>query len=200
MSDPHQNILSEITRTKLHEGVNSLLQDILAYNPSHQVVGTPQRVVRMYGELLSGYSLTLEEVVNNALFNVAYDEMVVVSDIGFYSLCEHHLIPFYGKAHVGYLPRHKIVGLSKIPRVVQMFAKRLQIQERLTMQIAEAIESATNARGVGIIIQARHLCAAMRGVRSENVEMTTSTMRGEFLTNEKTRAEFMNHTDRKSAL
>jgi len=154
---------------------------------------TPARVARMYDELLAGYSVDIETLLNGALFEVEYDEMVIVRDIDFYSLCEHHLIPFYGRAHVGYLPNKKVIGLSKIPRIVEMFARRLQVQERMTQQVAQTLEEAVHARGVGVVIEAQHLCAAMRGVKKPNAIMTTSSVRGLFRSDARTRQEFMNH-------
>ena len=127
------------------------------------------------------------------MFDVEYDEMVVVKDIDFYSLCEHHLLPFYGKAHIGYLPRQKVVGLSKIPRLVEMFARRLQVQERMTQQIATTMDDLIEPTGVGVVIEAQHLCAAMRGVRKPNTLMTTSAVRGLFKKNSSTRDEFFGH-------
>jgi GTP cyclohydrolase I len=147
----------------------------------------------MYDELLAGYSMDPAQILNNALFDVEYDEMVVVKDIEFYSLCEHHLLPFYGKAHVGYLPDKKVVGLSKIPRLVDMFARRLQVQERMTQQIAALIDELVTPRGVGVVVEAHHLCAAMRGVKKPGAIMTTSAVRGLFRSNASTRDEFMSH-------
>jgi GTP cyclohydrolase I len=143
--------------------------------------------------LLAGYSVDAETVLNGALFEVEYDEMVIVRDIDFYSLCEHHLIPFYGRAHVGYLPNKRVIGLSKIPRIVEMFARRLQVQERMTQQIAQTLDEAVHSRGVGVVVEAQHLCAAMRGVKKPNAIMTTSSVRGLFRSDARTRQEFMNH-------
>jgi GTP cyclohydrolase I len=154
---------------------------------------TPKRVANMYDELLSGYSTDPVELLNGAMFDVEYDEMVVVKDIDFYSLCEHHLLPFYGKAHVGYLPNNKVIGLSKIPRLVEMFAKRLQVQERMTQQIATTLEELIEPAGIGVVIEAKHLCAAMRGVRTPNTTMTTSAVRGLFKKSSLTREEFFSH-------
>ena len=147
----------------------------------------------MYDELLSGYKTDPVELLNGAMFDVEYDEMVVVRDIDFYSLCEHHLLPFYGKAHVGYLPRRRVVGLSKIPRIVEMYARRLQVQERMTQQIAAVMDELIEPIGVGVVIEAQHLCAAMRGVKKPNTVMTTSAVRGLFKRNATTRGEFMGH-------
>ena len=154
---------------------------------------TPDRVARMYDELLEGYVTDPAELLNGALFDVEYDQMVIVKDIEFYSMCEHHMIPFFGYVHVGYLPSDKVVGLSKIPRLVDMFAKRLQVQERMTHQVAEFLGTMINLRGVGVVIEATHLCAVMRGVKKHHTKMVTSAMIGEFRENVTTRDEFMAH-------
>jgi GTP cyclohydrolase I len=154
---------------------------------------TPDRVARMYDELLEGYQTDPGELLNGALFDVEYDQMVVVKDIEFYSMCEHHMIPFFGYAHVGYLPSDKVVGLSKIPRLVEMFARRLQVQERMTHLIAEFLGDLINPRGVAVVIEATHLCAVMRGVKKHHTKMVTSAMVGEFRENVTTRDEFMAH-------
>ncbi len=152
---------------------------------------TPMRAAKAFQYITRGYGQTLDEAVNGALFESDMDEMVLVRDIELYSLCEHHLLPFIGKAHVAYLPDGKVIGLSKIARVVDMYARRLQIQEALTRQIAEAIMSVTQAKGVGVIIEAKHLCMMMRGVEKQNSSMTTSMMLGHFRTHAETRAEFL---------
>ncbi len=157
---------------------------------------TPRRVQQMYAELLGGYSIDPQSLVNGALFDVEYDEMVVVRDIEFYSLCEHHLLPFIGHAHVAYVPREKIIGLSKIPRIVDLFARRLQVQERLTRQIADLLTEVLNPLGVGVVLEATHLCAMIRGVKKTDARMVTSAMCGAFKHNSKTRAEFMGHIHR----
>ncbi len=153
--------------------------------------GTPQRVATMYAELTAGYHVDPQALINDAVFTVHYDEMVLVRDIQYYSLCEHHMLPFFGRAHVAYLPHGKVIGLSKIPRIVDMFARRLQVQERLTQQIAEFMEQATNAQGVAVVVEGVHMCSMMRGVRKENANMVTSALRGRFKTDARTRAEFM---------
>jgi GTP cyclohydrolase I len=155
------------------------------------LIDTPTRAASAFSFLTSGYSRTLDEVVNNALFPSDSTEMIVVKDIELYSMCEHHLLPFIGKAHVGYIPRGKVLGLSKIARIVDMFARRLQIQEQLTHQIAETIEQVTGAVGVGVIIEAKHLCMMMRGVEKQNSSMKTSAMFGTFRSNVATRTEFL---------
>jgi GTP cyclohydrolase I len=153
---------------------------------------TPHRVAKMYGELLEGYNQDVETVINGAMFDVDYDEseMVVVDNIEYNSMCEHHMLPFVGKAHVGYIPGEKVVGLSKIPRLVDMFARRLQVQERLTNEIADAIEGAIGAAGVMVVLEGQHSCAALRGVKKHGVNMTTTAKRGEFRHNRDARDEF----------
>jgi len=153
---------------------------------------TPERVARAHRFLTSGYRRSLDEILNKAIFEEPYDEMVIVKDIDFYSLCEHHLLPFYGRAHVGYLPSGRIIGLSKIPRIVDLFARRLQVQERLTLQVAECIQSAIQPLGVGVVLEGFHLCMAMRGVEKQNAFATTNAMLGIFREDRGTRAEFMN--------
>ncbi|GAC1357641.1 MAG: GTP cyclohydrolase I FolE [Acidobacteriaceae bacterium] len=152
---------------------------------------TPERMERSTAFLTRGYSQTVEEALNGALFDVDYDEMVMVKDVEFYSQCEHHLLPFFGKAHIAYVPRGKVVGLSKLPRVVDVFARRLQVQERLTRQIAEAIRDAIHPQGVAVILEAQHLCMMMRGVEKQHSHTTTSAMLGVFKTQLQTRAEFL---------
>jgi GTP cyclohydrolase I len=159
---------------------------------------TPERVARAYGELLDGYRQDPIALLNDALFDVTYDAMVVVRDIEFYSLCEHHMLPFLGRAHVAYLPRGRVIGLSKIPRIVDMFARRLQVQERMTRQIAEFLEGLLNPLGVAVVIEGLHLCATMRGVKKQDARMTTSTMLGAFRANLATREEFLNNISRGS--
>ncbi len=157
---------------------------------------TPKRVARMYPELLAGYHTDPQKLVNDAIFHVSYDEMVIVRDIEFYSLCEHHLLPFIGRAHVAYIPSGKVIGLSKIPRVVDMYAHRLQVQERLTRQIADFINDLLQPHGVAVVVEALHLCTMMRGVRKHDARMTTSAMQGGFRTNSATRQEFLDNISR----
>jgi len=152
---------------------------------------TPERVAKSMAFLTRGYSMDVNAVIHDALFDVDYDEMVVVKDVEFFSLCEHHLLPFFGKAHIAYLPNGKVIGLSKIPRVVDVFARRLQVQERLTTQIADAIADAVNPQGVAVILEARHLCMMMRGVEKQHSATVTSAMRGVFKTQLQTRNEFL---------
>jgi GTP cyclohydrolase I len=157
---------------------------------------TPSRVAKMYAELTAGYRVDPQALINDAVFSVGYDEMVMVKDIDFSSLCEHHMLPFMGRVHVAYVPNGKVIGLSKIPRVVDMFARRLQVQERLTVQIADFIAEALQPQGVAVVAEGVHMCAVMRGVKKANARMITSSMRGVFRTDSKTRAEFMGHVDR----
>ena len=152
---------------------------------------TPKRMEKSMAFLTQGYQQTVESVLHGALFDVDYDEMVIVRDIEFYSLCEHHLLPFFGKAHIAYVPQGKVVGLSKLPRIVDVFARRLQVQERLTQQIAEAVEDAIQPQGVGVLIEAQHLCMMMRGVEKQSSLTVTSSLRGVFKTQLQTRSEFL---------
>jgi GTP cyclohydrolase I len=152
---------------------------------------TPERVARMYAELFSGYKADPIAVVNDAIFDVKYDEMVIVRDVEFYSLCEHHMLPFMGRVHVAYIPNGKVIGLSKIPRIVDIFARRLQVQERMTRQIADLIRDLLHPQGVGVVVEGMHLCMMMRGVQKHNARMTTSAMHGAFRANLATRQEFL---------
>jgi len=155
------------------------------------LVDTPKRAAQAMSFLTEGYSKSLDEVINGALFESDANEMVVVSDIELYSMCEHHMLPFIGRAHVAYIPNGKVLGLSKVARIVDLYARRFQIQEQLTSQIADTVQEVTNAHGVGVIIEAKHMCMMMRGVQKQNSEMRTSAMRGEFQRNQATRAEFL---------
>jgi len=157
---------------------------------------TPDRVSRMYAELLSGYGSDPQKIINGALFNINYDEMVLVRDIEFYSLCEHHMLPFLGRAHVAYLPAGKVIGLSKIPRIVDMYARRLQVQERMTRQIADLLQQTLAPQGVAVVVEAMHLCSMMRGVKKHDARMTTSAMHGAFRGNLATRQEFLENISR----
>ncbi len=152
---------------------------------------TPERVAKALQFMTKGYHQDIDHLLNGALFPIEYDEMVIVKDIDFFSMCEHHMLPFFGKCHVGYLPNKKVVGLSKIPRVVDAFARRLQVQERLTTQIAETLKRKLNAHGVAVVMEARHLCMMMRGVEKQNTLAVTSSMLGAFRTQEQTRVEFL---------
>ena len=153
--------------------------------------GTPARVDKSLRYLTSGYSQDVDKLLNNAMYDVKYDEMVIVSDIDFFSLCEHHLLPFFGKCHVAYIPNKKVIGLSKIPRLVEVFSRRLQVQERLTYQIAETINTKITPFGVGVVIEAQHMCMIMRGVEKQNSRAVTSAMLGNFRSRQETRMEFL---------
>ncbi len=183
-------------QTRTEELIRSLL-DNLGEDPGREgLLETPARVARMYEFLTKGYREDIKSVLNGAIFSERYSEMVIVRDIDFFSLCEHHLIPFYGKAHVAYIPDGKIIGLSKIPRIVEMFARRLQVQERMTQQIAQTLFDNLKPQGVGVVIEARHLCMIMRGVEKNNSIATTSSMLGIFRDEDKTRSEFLRLIDR----
>jgi len=165
---------------------------VLGEDPSREgLLKTPDRVDESLRFLTKGYLEDVNEVLNGALFSVKYDEMVVVRDIDFFSLCEHHLLPFYGKCHVAYIPNERVVGLSKIPRLVEIFSRRLQVQERLTVQIAETLMEKLTPQGVAVVVEARHLCMMMRGVETPNAVAVTSSMHGVFLNQQKTREEFL---------
>ena len=175
--------------------LRSLVEQILlslGEDPSREgLLKTPERVDQSLRFLTKGYLENVDEVLNGALFSVKYDEMVVVRDIDFFSLCEHHLLPFYGKCHVAYIPQERVVGLSKIPRLVEVFSRRLQVQERLTVQIAETLMDKLNPQGVAVVVEARHLCMMMRGVETPNAVAVTSSMHGVFLSQQQTRDEFL---------
>ncbi len=166
--------------------------EMLGEDPSREgLERTPERYEKAMRYLTSGYSTNLDEIVNNALFTVNVDSMVIVKDIEFFSMCEHHMLPFFGKMHVAYLPKNKVIGLSKIPRIIDMYARRLQLQERLTQQVAEAMTEVISPRGVGVLCEARHFCMMMRGVEKQHSGTVTSTMLGSFRTNKSTRDEFL---------
>ena len=174
------------------EGLYTKILENLGEDPSRQgLVKTPHRAAKAMEFLTSGYHQSVDEILNRAIFDEDYDEMVIVKEIEFYSLCEHHILPFWGKCHVGYLPRKRIVGLSKIPRIVDMFSRRLQVQERLTREIAESLENALDPRGVAVVMEGRHLCMMARGVEKQAPVMTTNVMRGTFRDDSSTRAEFL---------
>jgi len=178
-----------------NDRLESLIQELLGAvgeNPAREgLVHTPKRVSTSLRFLLSGYGLSLDKLVNGAIFEEPYSEMVVVRDIEMYSLCEHHLLPFFGKAHVAYIPDGRVLGLSKIPRIVDMFARRLQVQERLTTEIGDALQTTLKPQGVGVVIEATHLCMAMRGVEKQNSSAVTSSLLGCFRDDDKSRSEFL---------
>ena len=184
---------------KRMESLIQELLELLGEDPSREgLMRTPGRVAASLKYLTSGYRQDVQKILNHAVFNEPYDEMVVVRDIEIFSLCEHHLLPFYGKAHVAYIPKGRIIGLSKIPRIVEVFAKRLQVQERLTSQIAECLMEALQPHGVGVVIDALHLCMAMRGVEKRSSSTTTSAMLGTFRESDRVRAEFLSLIGRKA--
>ena len=175
----------------MEQHIKALIEAI-GENPQREGLrDTPKRAAKALKFLTQGYDQKLEDILNKAVFTTLNDEMVIVRDIELYSLCEHHLLPFIGKAHVAYLPKRKVIGLSKIPRIVDMYARRLQIQETLTRQIADSVQKVTGAKGVGVVIEAKHLCMMMRGVEKQNSSMTTSAMLGRFRQDQRTRMEFL---------
>jgi GTP cyclohydrolase I len=180
----------------IEEAVEKLLKAI-GENPAREGLKfTPKRVSRMYSELFNGYRVDANTMINDALFNISYDEMVLVRDIEFYSMCEHHILPFMGRVHVAYIPDGKVIGLSKIPRIVDMYARRLQVQERMTRQIADFLRDLLKPQGVAVVVEAVHLCSMMRGVKKHDARMTTSAMHGAFRANLATRQEFLDNISR----
>ncbi|HSB66565.1 MAG TPA: GTP cyclohydrolase I FolE [Anaerolineales bacterium] len=197
IADLHQD--TEIDQETIRKAITQLLLAV-GENPEREGLRrTPDRISRMYAELLDGYRMDPLALVNGALFDVTYDEMVLVRDIEFYSLCEHHMLPFFGRAHVAYLPKGRVLGLSKIPRLVDMFAHRLQVQERMTRQIAEFVDELLHPAGVAVVVEGLHLCTAMRGVKKQDARMTTSAMLGYFRKNIATRQEFLDNISRGAA-
>ena len=185
-----------IDHDTIKNSVSAILKAVGEDPQREGLLNTPTRVAKSYDELLSGYRVDPYKVINGALFDVDYDEMVIVRDIEFYSLCEHHMLPFIGRAHVAYIPDKKVIGLSKIPRIVDMFARRLQVQERLTSQVASFLNEALHPHGVAVVIEALHLCSMMRGVKKHDSRMTTSAMLGYFRNNLATRTEFLDNISR----
>lgn len=183
--------MNKLDSSKIEKCVTSILEEIGEDKNREGLIKTPQRVAKAYEFLTQGYNTNIEDVLNGAIFEEEYDEMVIVKDIDFYSLCEHHMLPFYGKVHVAYLPQGKIVGLSKIPRIVDVFARRLQVQERMTTQIADTLEKYLEPRGVAVVVEGFHMCMMMRGVQKQNSITTTSAMCGVFKNTMRTRAEFL---------
>lgn len=190
---------TEINQPVVEKAVRQILKAVGEDPQREGLLKTPERVARMYEELLAGYRVDPIALVNGAVFDVSYDEMVLVRDIEFYSLCEHHLLPFIGRAHVAYLPKGRIIGLSKIPRIVDMFAHRLQVQERMTRQIAEFLDELLHPIGVAVVVEGLHLCATMRGVKKHDARMTTSSMFGQFRKSIATRQEFLDNISRGAA-
>jgi GTP cyclohydrolase I len=190
------NLLTTVDLGKVQSAVQQILQAIGEDPEREGLKRTPERIARMYAELLSGYQMDPLKVVNDALFSIKYDEMVIVRDIEFYSLCEHHMLPFMGRVHVAYIPDGKVVGISKIPRIVDLYARRLQVQERMTRQIADFIRDLLHPQGVAVVVEALHLCMSMRGVQKHNARLTTSAMHGAFRANLATRQEFLDNIGR----
>lgn len=192
--------LVDIPEQECHGDLECAVRTILeaiGEDPNREgLIKTPSRVARMYAELTAGYHVDPVKLVNDAVFEVDYDEMVIVRDIDFYSLCEHHLLPFIGRCHVGYIPRGRVIGLSKIPRIVEMFARRLQLQERMTQEIAEFLNETLHPLGVAVVAEGVHMCTAMRGVKKANARMVTSAMLGLFKSRDSTRNEFLNNINR----
>ena len=186
----------EINLSAIEEAVVQILQSIGEDPEREGLERTPQRGANAYEELLSGYRTDPIALLNEAVFDVSYDEMVLVRDIEYYSLCEHHMLPFLGRAHVAYIPNGKVIGLSKIPRIVDMFSRRLQVQERMTSQIAELINELLHPQGVAVVLEGLHLCSVMRGVKKHGARMTTSSMLGAFRNNLPTRQEFLDNISR----
>jgi GTP cyclohydrolase I len=187
---------SKIDMNEIQSAVQRILQAIGEDPDRDGLKRTPERIARMYAELLSGYQMDPVMMVNEALFEVKYDEMVIVRDIEFYSLCEHHMLPFMGRVHVAYIPDGKVIGLSKIPRIVDLYARRLQVQERMTRQIADFIRDLLHPQGVAVVVEALHLCMSMRGVQKHNARLTTSAMHGAFRANLASRQEFLENISR----
>ena len=190
---------SQIDGPQAEESIARLLQALGENIEREGLKNTPRRVARMYSELLAGYHMDPVAMINGALFEVKYDEMVIVRDIEFYSMCEHHMLPFMGRVHVAYIPDGKVLGISKIPRVVDMYARRLQVQERMTRQIADFLRDLLKPQGVAVVVEALHLCMMMRGVKKHDARMTTSAMHGAFRANLATREEFLANISRGAA-
>jgi GTP cyclohydrolase I len=185
------NIKGNGGSSELRDLVQRILELVGEDPERNGLLRTPERVEKALRFMTQGYDQNVDTLLNGALFPIEYDEMVIVKDIDFFSLCEHHLLPFFGRCHVGYLPNKKVVGLSKIPRIVDVFSRRLQVQERLTVQIAESLQDKLDAHGVGVVLEARHLCMMMRGVEKQNTVAVTSEMRGVFREQQQTRDEFL---------
>ena len=183
--------------TKLEEAVREIITLIGEDSSREGLLRTPHRVAKAWEFFTNGYKQDIKAVLNGAVFTEKYDEMVIVKDIDFFSLCEHHMLPFYGKAHMAYIPNGKILGLSKLPRIVEVFSRRLQVQERLTQQIADTLYETLEPDGVAVVVEARHLCMMMRGVEKQNSVATTSAMLGSFREDERTRNEFLKLIDSK---
>lgn len=186
----------EIDVNSIESSVRQILTAIGEDPDRDGLLRTPERVAKSYGELLAGYRMDPQELINDAIFDVAYDQMVIVRDIEFYSMCEHHMLPFMGRAHVAYIPSDKVIGLSKIPRIVDLFSRRLQVQERMTTQVAEYLDVVLKPRGVAVVVEGLHMCMMLRGVKKHDARMTTSAMVGAFRDDLSTRMEFLDHISR----
>lgn len=187
---------SEIDHEAIEDAVRQILHAVGEDPDREGLRGTPNRIARAYDELLAGYRMDPVDLIHGALFDVDYDDMILVRDIEFFSLCEHHMLPFMGRAHIAYIPKGKVIGLSKLPRIVDMFSRRLQVQERMTHQMADFLCSTLEPLGAGVVVEALHLCSMMRGVKKHDARMTTSTMVGSFRTNPATRQEFLDSISR----
>ena len=201
LADPLEDFdLADEHDFQAHDPIEQSVATILyalGEDPAREgLLKTPNRVARMYDEITAGYRTDPLKLINGALFDVDYDEMVVVKDIEFYSMCEHHMLPFFGKAHVAYIPNGKVIGLSKIPRIVEMYARRLQVQERMTIEIAAFLEDTLHPRGVAVIVEGQHMCAMMRGVKKSETNMLTRKFLGEFKTDAQLRGEFIAHVNK----
>lgn len=183
-------------KAAIEEAVRAILANVGEDPERDGLVGTPNRIARMYDEILAGYHIDPVKLVNGALFDVDYSEMVLVKDIEYFSMCEHHMLPFFGRAHVAYLPSDKVIGLSKIPRIVDMFARRLQVQERMTSQIAQMMDEILQPRGVAVMVEGSHMCSMMRGVKKEHPVMVTTTMLGDFKEDKEVREDFLRQVRR----
>ena len=186
----------DMDKDTIEKSVKDILSAVGEDVDREGLLRTPHRVAKSYEELLAGYRMDPKALINDAIFNVAYDEMVIVRDIEFYSLCEHHMLPFIGRIHVAYIPTNKVIGLSKIPRIVDLFSRRLQVQERMTRQIAEYIQLVLNPQGVAVVAEGLHMCMMLRGVKKHDARMTTSTMLGAFRDDMSTRMEFLDNISR----
>jgi GTP cyclohydrolase I len=186
-----ERVAGEACKRAIETAVRSILTHVGEDPDRDGLMGTPGRIARMYDEILAGYKVDPMELLNGALFDVEYDEMVVVKEIEYYSMCEHHMLPFFGRAHIAYIPSDKVIGLSKIPRIVDMFARRLQVQERMTREIAEMIDEILAPQGVAVVVEGSHMCSMMRGVKKEHPVMRTSTFLGNFKEDRELRQEFL---------
>ena len=183
-------------KAAIDTAVRTILANVGEDPDREGLVGTPDRIARMYDEILAGYTTDPVKLVNNALFDVEYDDPVIVKEIEYFSMCEHHMLPFFGRAHIAYIPSDKVIGLSKIPRIVEMFARRLQVQERMTRQIAEMIDEVLQPQGVAVVVEGSHMCSMMRGVKKEHPRMMTSYMIGKYREDKDLRREVMDHLRR----